>query len=126
MEKETPFSWRKRGKSFVFAFRGLQQLLRDEHNSRIHCAFALAAVILGIWLRIAAWEWIAIVGCIGAVVMAEAFNSAIEALADRFGPERHPLIAKAKDIAAGAVLIMASAAAVIGLVIFLPKLINVF
>lgn len=125
MEKDQGFSWRKRLRSFTYAGRGLRQLLREEHNSRIHLAIAVAVVILGFCLRLEAWEWVAVVGCIGTVFMAEAMNSAVEALADRFGAERHPLIAKAKDIAAGGVLIMACAAAAIGLIIFIPKLINI-
>lgn len=121
-----PFSWRKRAASFKYAFQGLRILLRDEHNSRIHAAFAIAAIILGILLRIDVGEWIAVVACIGIVIAAEAFNSAIEALADRFGSERHPLIAKAKDTAAAGVLCLAAAALAIGIIIFLPKIIVLF
>lgn len=122
MERKEKFSWKKRGQSFGYAFRGLGQLFREEHNSRIHLCAAIMAIILGLWLRVSTWEWVALIGCIGWVIMAEAFNSAIEAVADRFGPERHPLIKKAKDIAAGGVLLSAISVAIIGLIIFLPKL----
>lgn len=122
MEGTEKFSWRKRARSFRYAWRGLGLLVKEEHNSRLHLAAAAAAVVLGIVLKINTWEWVAIIACIGWVLMAECFNSAIEAVADRFGGERHRLIAKAKDIAAGGVLISAIAAAAIGLIIFLGKL----
>ena len=78
---------------------------------------------MGIGLKISTTEWIAVTGCIGLVLMAEGFNSSIEALCDKVSPEMDPLIGHSKDLAAGAVLIAAIAAAVIGMIIFLPKLI---
>lgn len=122
MEEHEKFSWKKRARSFVYAWRGLGQLFREEHNSRIHLSAALLVVVAGFIVGLERWEWVAVVGCIGWVIMAEAFNSAVEAVADRFGGERHPLIAKAKDIAAGGVLVSAIAAAIIGMIIFLRKL----
>lgn len=120
------FSWRKRAKSFLYAFAGLKSLFRDEHNARIHLVAASVAVVAGLILHISALEWVAIVGCIAAVMAGEAFNSAIEALADRFGAEHHPLIKKAKDIAAAGVLILACGALIIGAIIFLGKLTALF
>ena len=67
-------------------------------------------------------EWIALLICIGAVLAAEAFNTALEALADRISTEYSPLIRDAKDLSAGAVLILAIMSATVGLIIFLPKL----
>lgn len=118
------FSWRKRGKSFVYAFNGIRLLLATEHNARLHMAAALLAVIAGFLLGISAGEWMAVIICIGAVFMAEAFNSAIEAVCDMVSPGKHPLIARAKDMAAGAVLFMAIAAAAVGAIIFIPKIID--
>lgn len=122
MDPSEKFSWRKRGRSFIYAWSGLRILFKEEHNSRIHLAAAIVAIILGILLRIEPWQWVAIVGCIGWVIMAECMNSAVEAVCDRFGSERHPLIAKAKDVAAAGVLVSAIAAVIIGAIIFLGKL----
>ena len=118
-----PFSWRKRARGFVYAWRGIKALVLTEHNARIHCVAALMALVAGWVLRISAGEWVAVVVCIGSVLMAEGFNSAIEAVCDMVSPERHPLIGRAKDIAAGAVLLMAVAAALAGGIIFIPKII---
>ena len=122
--KEEKFSWRKRARSFVYAFRGIKMLLRNEHNAWIHTAAALTAVTLGLWLGLSAMEWVAVALCIGAVLAAEAFNSAIEVLADRVSPGYDETIGRAKDLAAGGVLLTAIGAFIVGLIIYLPKLIN--
>ncbi len=119
------FSWRKRARSFVFAFEGMRALIRGEHNVWIHSVAAVAAILLGFLLRISPMEWCVVVGCIGAVLAAEAFNTAIEALADRITQERDPFIKRAKDVAAGGVLFVAIAALIIGVIIFLPKLLAI-
>ncbi len=121
--KEVKFSWRKRIESFRYAWQGIVTLLRDEHNARIHLGATVLVILFGIYFTLSTTEWIAIVGCIGAVFSAEALNSAIEAVCDHISLEQHPLIKKAKDCAAAAVLILAIAAATIGSIVFLPKLI---
>lgn len=121
---ENKFSWKKRFASFSYAFAGIAALVKGEHNARIHCVVAIAVVVTGILLDISQMEWVAVSLCIGAVLMAEGFNSAIEALADKVCKESDPLIKRAKDIAAGAVLIMAIASVAVGLIIFLPKILN--
>ncbi|MGB8168211.1 MAG: diacylglycerol kinase family protein, partial [Chthoniobacteraceae bacterium] len=68
------------------------------------------------------WEWAAVVGAIGLVWTAEGLNTAVEALTDLVSPGEHPLAGRAKDVAAGAVLCAATSAAVIGLVVFVPRL----
>lgn len=125
MQKER-FSWRKRAKSFVYAFRGIKRLIAEEHNARIHTVAAFLAICLGFIFGISAWQWCTVVLCIGAVMGAEAFNSAIEAVADKVEHKQDPLIARAKDMAAGAVLIVAISAATIGVIIFLPYVIALF
>lgn len=123
--KKEKFSLRKRARSFGYAFAGIQTLLRDEHNSRIH-VFAMACVVVaGFLLDISAMEWCVVALCCGGVLMAEAMNSAVEALADLVSPDFHPLVKKAKDVGAAGVLMMAIAAATAGLIIFLPKLTGV-
>ena len=117
------FSIRKRLRSFRYAFSGIATLLRDEHNSRIHVVAMVCAIAAGFLLRISSTEWCVVALCCGAVLTAEAMNSAVEAIADLVSPEFHPLVKKAKDVAAAGVLMTAIAAATAGLIIFLPKLI---
>lgn len=116
------FSFVDRLKSFRDAGRGLVLVLRAEHNAWIHAMATVVALGLGWALRISALEWCAVVIVIGAVWAAEAFNTALEALADAAVPERHPKIRDAKDAAAGAVLASAIAASVVGVIVFGPRL----
>lgn len=124
--KRQPFSLSKRIKSFRYAFQGICTLLRDEHNSRIHVAIMAAVIAAGALFGISAGEWCAVVICFGMVLMAEAMNSAIEAIADLVMPEPHPLIKKAKDVAAAGVLLTAIASVAVGLIVFLPHIILSF
>lgn len=124
--KNEKFSIKKRAKSFIYAFDGIVALLRDEHNSRIH-VFAMAIVIiLGFLIGLTSMEWCIVALCCGGVLMAEAMNSAVEAIADLVSKEYNPLIKKAKDVGAAGVLMMAIAAAVAGIIIFIPKIIALF
>lgn len=117
------FSIRARLRSFRYAFSGIAMLIRGEHNAWIHCVAAVCVIACGFTFRISAAEWVAISLSIGGVFMAEAFNSAIEALADKVSPTQDPLIKRAKDIAAGAVLLFVFAAVTVGLIVFLPYII---
>ncbi|QES88202.1 diacylglycerol kinase family protein [Rhizosphaericola mali] len=121
MEKQ-PFSIRNRIKSFGYAFEGLQQFFKSEHNARVHLVAAIIAILLGIYLHISKLEWLILILTIAIVLMAEMFNTCIELIADHITKERHPHIKLIKDIAAGGVLITAIAAFIIGCIIFLPKL----
>jgi diacylglycerol kinase (ATP) len=96
-------------------------LLHTEANARIHVATAIIVVLGGWFFGITRGEWCAIVGAIGLVLTAEGVNTAIEATVDLASPERHPLAERAKDVAAGAVLLAALAAAIIGLLVFGPR-----
>ena len=109
-------------RSFGHAIRGIRDTVATEPNARVHLVVAVVTIGLGGWLKLAPLEWCAVVACIGAVVAAECLNTAIEKLADALHPEAHPLVGKAKDAAAGAVLLVAIAAVVIGGLIFGPKL----
>lgn len=111
-------------RGFIYAFRGIRQLLITQQNIRIHLLAAIVAVIMGFCFRISATEWMVIVILIGAVFAAESFNTAIEFLVDKVSPEQDPLAGKVKDIAAAAVLIMAIAALIAGLIIFIPKILQ--
>lgn len=110
-------------RSFRYAFHGIYLLIRYEHNAWIHCFAALLAVGLGFFLHLAVWEWVAVVVSIGMVLAAEAVNSSIEALADLVSPGYNEAIKRTKDLAAGAVLLLAIAAAVVGCLIYLPKIV---
>ncbi len=109
-------------RSFGPAFAGLRHLVATQPNARVHLGFAVLAVGMGFWLRIPPGEWIAVLLCITLVLMAEALNTALEFLADAAHPERHPLVGRAKDCAAAAVLVCALASAVIGVILFGPRL----
>ena len=115
-------SLRARAQSFVAAGRGLATLLASEANARIHLVATIAAIALGAWLGLDAAEWCWIALAIAMVWVTEALNSALEALADAVHPTRDPRIGRAKDLAAGAVLVAAIAAAVIGALLFVPRL----
>lgn len=93
-----------------------------QHNAQIHLLAAVIVISVGFALGISGDEWLIIVLTMAMVLMAEALNTAIEYLADACMPEHHPLIEKAKDIAAAAVLVCAIAALVIAGIIFLPLL----
>lgn len=118
------FSWKARGRSFRYAWQGIRALVAGEHNAWIHCCVAVAVIAAGVCLRLQAWEWVAVCLCIGGVLMAEGFNSAVEALADKVCQQPDPLIKRAKDIAAGAVLLFVMAAVAVGLIIFIPKIMS--
>lgn len=116
-------SWlSQRARSFIYAFRGIGKLYKHTPNALIHLAFTIGVVVAGFLFKISLSEWFTIILCIGAVTAAEAINSSIESLADKISTEKDPLIGNAKDLAAGAVLILAICSAIIGLLIFIPKI----
>ena len=114
------YDLKKQLRSFGYAWKGIQSCVGREQNLSFHLIAAMAVIIAGIVLGITRTEWIMVVMCIGTVIAAELFNTAIEKLVDLVSPERHPVAGRVKDIAAGAVLICAVAAAIIGLIIFIP------
>lgn len=124
--KQEKFSIRDRLKSFTYAFNGLKVLFVEEHNARIHLFATFCAIAAGILLKISILEWVAVAFAIGLVFSGEIFNSAVEDLSDVVCPERDERIKKVKDLAAAAVLVNAIAAFVIGLLVFLPKIILLF
>lgn len=120
--KNDGFTLKKRLKSFRYAFHGVYLLIRFEHNAWIHTAATLCTLAAGIIVGLSVTEWMFIAAAIGMVLAAEAVNSSIEALSDLVSPGYNEAIKRTKDLAAGAVLIVSVAAAIIGLLIFLPKL----
>lgn len=122
--KNDGFTIRKRMKSFRYAFHGIKLLVRYEHNAWIHCFAAFVVVAAGLFFGLSRMEWVAVTIVIGAVLAAEAVNSSIEALADFVAPDYQEAIKRTKDLAAGAVLLLAMAAAIVGILIFGPKIVE--
>ena len=114
------FSPQDRMKSFSYAIAGVRELLRSQHNARIHLLATVLVMALAWWLEVAAQQWALLFVACAMVWCAEALNTAIEFLADAVTTEPHPLIKKAKDVAAAAVLIVAIFSLAIGVVVFLP------
>lgn len=123
--KQKGFSISKRFKSFEYAFNGLKILIREEHNSRIHILAAMAAVIAGLFFQLSAIEWVAIVLAIGWVIALEIINSAIENISDFVSPGQNEMIKKIKDLSAAGVLVGAITAVIIGLIVFVPKIMEI-
>ena len=117
-----PFSIAARLRSFRHAAAGLLLLLRETHNARIHLLATLGVVALAVYLDVDRNDWALLALAIGLVWAAEAMNSALEYLANATIPERHPLVGKAKDVAAAGVLVSALVAVAVGLLVFLGKL----
>lgn len=109
-------------RSFGFAIQGIAATVKSQMNFRIHLIAAICVITAGFILNINSMEWVVIILTIGMVLALEAINTAIEHLVDLVSPTHHEIAGKAKDIAAGAVLIGAIAAAAIGIIIFGQKL----
>lgn len=108
-------------RGFVYAGRGLA-MAAGQRNFRVHLAATGAVLALAAWLNLGALEWALLLICIFWVLGMEAMNTAVEALADRISRDHDPLIGRAKDLAAAAVLLSALGAAAVGLIVFLPAL----
>ena len=109
-------------KSFKVAFEGLKDALLHERNFRIQVVVFLFVIIAGFLIQISRIEWLIILLCAAIVLSAEIFNSAIEKLCNHVTPEIHPLIKKIKDFSAAAVLLTTILSFIIGVIIFLPKI----
>jgi diacylglycerol kinase len=127
MEKNdgSEFSLKKRIRSFGNAFSGIGSMVKTEHNFRIHIFVFLLVIIAGILLRITPMKWMMIVIVSGIVFSAECFNTAIEYLSDIVSPDYSDKIKKVKDVSAAGVLFSVIAAIITGLVIFVPRIIQI-
>jgi diacylglycerol kinase (ATP) len=117
------FSWKARLKSLKYAWEGIVSFFRLEYNAQIHLAITVLVLVLSVTLQLSKWEFIAVVFSIAIVWVVEIINTVIEKMMDFICIERHPQIKLIKDLAAGAVLVAAIAAAIIGCIIFIPKLV---
>jgi len=119
------FSLSSRVKSFRHAFSGLADLVRHEHNARIHLVIFLVVISAGIIFRISSIEWISIIIASGLVFISECFNTAIENISDLITDELNENIRRAKDVAAAGVLMAAIISVIVGLFVFLPHIFNI-
>src|SRR5512139_259240 len=108
--------------AFGHAFRGWGHVLKTQHNAWIHSVVATVVIFVGLWLGLPARDWAVLVLAIAMVFTAEFINTSIEAVVDLASPVHHPLAKVGKDVGAGAVLVSALAAALIGLLILGPPL----
>lgn len=108
--------------SFGYAFEGIFEVIQSQSNFKIHFLATFLVLLAGYYFSISTTEWCLVVGCITLVLSAETFNTAIEHLTNLVSPEYHILAKKTKDAAAGAVLLIAIGATIIGFIIFLPKI----
>ena len=122
--KNNSLTIKGRADSFKFAFRGIATLISSQQNAWIHALATVVVVVLGVVCSLTRFEWCWIILAAASVWATEAVNTALEFLTDLASPEFHPLAAKTKDVAAGAVLITAIGAALIGGLIFIPHLLS--
>jgi diacylglycerol kinase len=118
------FSIAQRLKSFGYAINGLKYTIRTQHNFTIHLVLAIIAIILGFVLNISNLEWITIIIVIGLVMSAEIFNTSVEEIVNLVSPSKNSKAGIIKDLAAGAVFVLSIVALIVGIIIFLPKIIN--
>ena len=109
-------------RKFADAFRGCSRAFRSQSSFAVHVTVAVAVVIVAAVFRVTAVEWCLLALAIGGVLVAEVFNTAIESLARGPGSRRHPRLRDALDMASAAVLVAAGTAAVVGLIVFGPRL----
>jgi diacylglycerol kinase (ATP) len=118
--KEMKYDYKKQLRSFKYAWKGICACVGKEQNLDFHLLVMVLVIIAGFYFGITRMEWVAVVLCFGLVISAELFNSAVERLTNLAHPDYSELAGKVKDIAAGAVLVTAIAAAAVGLIIFVP------
>ena len=110
--------------SFKYAFTGMWSAYKSERNMKIHIAVAILVILFGVFLQISTYEWLACTVCFAMVIGSEMFNTAIETVVDIAMPKKDERAKKAKGVAAGGVLVFAIGSAIIGSIIFIPKIID--
>ena len=111
--------------SFKYAIEGIGTSFKTERNMKIHIFIMILVIIAGIILKINKSEWIICIILFAIVIGSELFNTSIETIVDMVMPEKNEKAKIAKDVSAGAVLVVAIGAAIIGLVIFVPRILNI-
>lgn len=123
-EKSSIMKNKKMINSFKNAFNGMIVSFKQERNMKIHISIMFLVILLGIIFKIKTVEWIICIICFALVIGGELFNTVIEITVDIAMPNFNKKAKKAKDISAGAVLVLAIASAIIGFIIFVPKIIG--
>jgi len=118
------FSFSGRIRSGTHALHGILEMLKSQHNAWVHLVATLCVIVAGVIFGISNTQWCLLVLVVTIVWVAEGLNTAFEFLCDVASPEFHPLVKKSKDVAAGAVLLSAVGAVIVGLIIFIPYLIS--
>lgn len=113
-------------RSFGYALKGISTLFATQPNAQVHLAAVIVISGLGIYLGLSMMEWCAILICIAMVLLAEGMNTALEFLTDLVSPGPHPLAGKAKDVAAGAVLLSVIFCGIVWGIIYIPKILALF
>lgn len=108
--------------SFKYAIQGILTSFKTERNMKIHTCIMILVIIVGILFKINKYEWIICVICFAIVIGGELFNTAIETVVDMVMPYKNEKAKIAKDVSAGAVLVLAMGAAIVGFIIFMPKI----
>lgn len=117
-------SLNSRTASFKFAFNGIITLFKEEPNAKIHLLCTVLVSITGLLIGLSTSEWVAIAFAVTLVIALELVNTALEKLCDIVSPEKNEQIKKIKDMAAGAVLLAATAAVLLAMYIFIPKILS--
>lgn len=112
-------------KSFADALNGILYAIRSEKHMKFHLLATILVVAAGWFFDISFTEWCAIILCIGGVITAEVFNTAFEQLVNLVSPQYNVIAGRVKDLAAGAVLVFSIAALLVGLIVFVPKIISI-
>lgn len=112
--------------SFKYAFTGIASAFKSERNMKIHISIMFLVIIMGFLFRIKTWEWIVCISWFSVVIGGELFNTSIEIAVNLAMPEKNENAKKSKDISAGGVLVFAIGSAIVGLLIFVPKIIQLF
>lgn len=111
-------------KSVTFAMEGVKQFFSCDRNGKIQIVIGITAITLGLTVSLSAFQWLLVLFCIGLVISLEMINSAIERYCDLVTTDFHPSIKIIKDVAAGAVLVASVMSLIIGLIIFIPALVE--
>ena len=110
--------------SFKYAFTGIATSFKTEQNMKIHIFVMILVIIAGIVFKVSLLDWVILVIMFGLVISAELFNTALETIVDMITEEKNEKAKIAKDVAAGAVLVLAIGSVIVGLIIFIPKILN--
>ena len=125
MEDKTKFTFSGRIRSISHALNGIWLMISTQHNAWVHTLGTIIVIITGFCFSISSSEWLWLILAIVSVWVAEALNTAFELLCDVASPDFHPIVKKSKDVAAGAVLLSAIGAIIIGLIVLGPYMLNI-